>query len=359
MLAAAEARSSGTATALAPPAREQPRTPRPLCPIDPPTAGAVRVRPIPHESTASYLERLADAYHTTTAHLLDSLGIALAHPRGSRGGAGTTELHLDPAAQHRLAAFTRTPLEDLKRALPRLADDRTHHYSPSARTSAGARPADAAGEPPLPAGSWQRCEPGEQPVLACPACTLRRTQGATSRAHVHPPAHQVLCPPHRHWSLDADHDLTTIALPELGQAHHDHQRLIRHPRAADATTWARAITTRWYDQQSIIATRWQHRLKRLAGSNSHAAPAGKSWALHARALITYPEMIVLARTLATTHLPQRVRQGTDPVPHPAFCRRTAHRLGIARLTPPPSDLWWTWIHHTTTPTTKHRPRASW
>ncbi|MGW2402490.1 hypothetical protein ACWCYY_38690 [Kitasatospora sp. NPDC001664] len=316
------------------------------------------MRPIPHESTASYLERLADAYRTTTAHLLDSLGIALTHPRNSRGGAAGSELRLDPAAQHRLAVFARTPLEDLKRALPRLTANPTHHHSPDARTSTGPRHTTAAGEPRPPTGAWQRCEPDEHPVLACPACTMRHTRGATSRAHIHPPAHQVLCPPHRHWSLDPDHHLTTVALPELHRAHREHQYLLRHPRAGDATTWARAITTRWYDQQSILATRWQHRLKRLAGSNPHAEPAGKSWALHARALITYPETIVLARTLATTRLPEQSRQGTDPGPHPAitvFCRATAHRLGIARLTPPPGDLWWTWIHHTTTPTTKHRP----
>ncbi|MFD7732162.1 TniQ family protein [Kitasatospora phosalacinea] len=354
-VAAAQACLRGAAPAPAPPVPVEPRAPRPLCPVDPPTAGALRIRPIPHESTASYLERLSTAYRTTTAHLLDGLGIALTHPGNNRGGPGGAELHLDAAAQHRLAAFARTPLDDLRRALPNLA---AYRLSPDPRTSTRARTrrVAAAGEPPLPAGTWRRREPGEHPVLACPTCTLRHTRGATSRAHIHPPAHRVLCPLHRHWSLDPDHHLTTTALPELGRAHHEHQYLLRHPRAADATTWATAITTRWYDQQSVLATRWQHRLKRLADSNPHAAPAGKSWALYARGLITYPETIVLARTLATTRLPRRPRHDTNPCPHPAItalCRSTAHRLGIARLTPPPDDLWWTWIHHTTTPTTTH------
>ncbi|WP_431675969.1 hypothetical protein [Kitasatospora sp. KL5] len=307
------------------------------------------MRPIPHESTASYLDRLAHAYRTTTAHLLDGLGITLTHPRSSRGGAGTAELRLDTAAQQRLAVFARTPLRDLGRALPHLADDRTrplsHHTGTSARSAA------APDAPPSPAGAWQLLEPGEQPVLACPACTLRHTRGATSRAHIHPPAHQALCPRHRHWSLDADNHLTTAALPELRQAQRDHQYLLRHPDAANATSWAMAITTRWYDQQSVLATRWQHRLQRLADTNPHATPAGKSWALHARSLVTYPETIVLARALATARLPRQARQGTAPAPHPAitaFCRHTAHRLGIARLTPPPRDLLWTWIHHTPT-----------
>ncbi|MFF1909473.1 TniQ family protein [Kitasatospora sp. NPDC058218] len=83
------------------------------------------MRPIPHESTASYVNRLAHAYRTTTAHLLDALGIALTHPSSSRAGdgAGTAELHLDTAAQHRLAVFARTPLDDLRQALPHLAAD--------------------------------------------------------------------------------------------------------------------------------------------------------------------------------------------------------------------------------------------
>ncbi len=356
-LAASEARSRrATATASSWPVPEKPRAPRPLGPVHPPTAGAVRVRPIPHESTASYLNRLAHAYQTTTAHLLDALDITLTNPRGSRGGAGTAELHLDTAAQHQLAAFTRTPLGILTRALPHLADDRTRPLPHLAddRTrplspDTGARRAATPDAPPPPAGVWQPLQPGEQPVLACPACTLRHTRGATSRAHIHPPAHQALCPRHRHWSLDPDNHLTVTALPELRQAHHDHQRLLRHPDAANATIWAKAITTRWYDQQTVLATRWQHRLGRLADTNPHVAPAGKSWALYARDLVTYPEAVVLARTLATARLPGQPRQGPAPAPHPAitaFCRHTAHRLGIARLTPPPSDLLWTWIHRT-------------
>ncbi|WP_329587317.1 TniQ family protein [Kitasatospora sp. NBC_01250] len=303
------------------------------------------MRPIPHESTASYLHRLAHAYRTTTVHLLDALGIALPHPSSSRAGAGTAELRLDTAAQHQLAVFTRTPLRDLSRALPHLAADRTQLHSPNTGTRRAATP----GGLTSPAGVWQPLEPGEQPVLACPACTLRHTQGATSRASIHPPAHQALCPLHRHWSLDPDNHLTTAALPELRQAQRDHQRLLRRPDAANATLWATAITTRWYDQQSVLATRWQHRLQRLADTNPHVTPVGRSWALHARGLVTYPETIVLARTLATTRLPGQPRQGPAPTPHPAitaFCRHTAHRLGIARLTPPPSDLLWTWIHRT-------------
>ncbi|MEU6236212.1 hypothetical protein [Kitasatospora sp. NPDC047058] len=74
-----------------------------------------------------------------------------------------------------------------------------------------------------------------------------------------------------------------------------------------------------------------------------------SWALYARELVTYPETIVLARTLA--HLPGQPRQGPAPRAHPAitaFLTHTAHQLGIERLAPPPDDLLWTFIHRTPT-----------
>ncbi|MFG3013029.1 TniQ family protein [Streptomyces cinerochromogenes] len=37
--------------------------------------GALRVRPLPRETAASYLTRLAAAYHLSPAHLLDGLHI--------------------------------------------------------------------------------------------------------------------------------------------------------------------------------------------------------------------------------------------------------------------------------------------
>ena len=158
-----------------------------------------------------------------------------------------------------------------------------------------------------------------------------------------PPPHQALCPRHHHWSLDDDTSLTTAALPELHQAQRHHQRLTRHPGAAPALSWAGAITTRWYDKQTHLATRWQRRLHHLADTNPHATPATMSWALYARELVTYPETITLARTLATTRLPKQPRQGPAPQAHPAitaFLRHTAHQLHLERRAPPPGDRVW-------------------
>ncbi|MFF7459388.1 TniQ family protein [Kitasatospora sp. NPDC008115] len=302
------------------------------------------MRPIPHEATFSYLHRLAHAYQATTTDLLDALGITVTRPRTAGGDAGTAEIHLDIGAQQRLATLTRTPPADLARALPNL----TRHPTPARRSP---NPGEESAPDAAATAAWQPLERSEQPVRACPACTLRHTRGATGRAHVHPPAHRTLCPRHRHWSPDPDTSLTTATLPALGQAWRDHQRLIRHAHAAAALGWAGAITTRWYDRQTQLDARWQHRLRLLAHANPHAEPAGKSWALYARDLVTYPETITLARILATTSLPGQPRQGPTPRTHPAitaFLTHTAHRLHLERLAPPPGDLLWTWIHHTRT-----------
>jgi TniQ len=315
--------------------------------------GILRLRPIPHETTASYLQRLADTYHTTTTDLLDALAITTATRTGPTAP-GNAELHLNHTAQHHLAAFTRTPHNHLAKALPTLAAD-TGSPCPGPRADApqppGAAP-EAASTPKHATAAWHLPAPGRQPVRACPTCTRRRTHGATSHALIHPPLHQTLCPTHQHWSLNAQHHLDTSALPELTAAHRDHQRLNHHPNAATALTWATAITTRWYDQQTILATRWQQRLQRLADTNPHITPAGRSWALYARRLVTYPETITLARTLTRPQPPaptsatgHRPRPGPDPATTD-FLTRTAHHLGLARLTPPPHDLLWTFIHQT-------------
>ncbi|MGW0364568.1 hypothetical protein [Streptomyces sp. NPDC002990] len=55
------------------------------------------------------------------------------------------------------------------------------------------------------------------------------------------------------------------------------------------TVWttARAITTRWYDHQQHLTSRWQHRLNRLVAANAHLnQPGTASATLLARDLVT-------------------------------------------------------------------------
>ena len=324
-----------TAARPAPEQRPGPATlpvPGPL-----PVPGVLRQRPLGHESTASYLHRLADTYQLTLPQFLDGLHITTTGRPGNSPATGTTESQLNTAAQHRLAAFSRIPLAHLHHALPHLAAGQSHSHSPGAQPATGTA-----------AGAWYPLEPYEQPVRACPACTRRSTAGATGHALAYLPAHQVLCPDHHHWSTGPQDGLNVHALPELAHAQRHHRRLLRHPGAATALTWAMSITTRWYDQQTFLAGRWQRRLRRLQHTNPMVEPAGSSWALHARPTVTYPETITLAQTLHHAQFPERPRTGPAPGTHPAttaFLTRTAHHLGLPRLTPPPTDLLWTWIRH--------------
>ncbi|MFF3632127.1 TniQ family protein [Streptomyces sp. NPDC002164] len=201
--------------------------------------GVLRVRPLANEATASYVQRLATAYRLTLPQLLDGAGITLT----GHGTLPTAELHLSPAACHHLAAPTRIPLPHLARALLRLApSDDAHHTAAAAR--------------------WKRLEAEQQPVRACTLCTHHRSQNATDTAWAHRPPHRLVCP--RHQQAAPDPRLTTTvrtwATPEIADAHHAHQRLLRHPRAATAWTAARAITTRWYDHQQHLTHRWHTRL---------------------------------------------------------------------------------------------------
>ncbi|WP_425268931.1 TniQ family protein [Kitasatospora cheerisanensis] len=279
------------------------------------------------ESTASWLQRLADAHHLTPAHLLDGLAIT-ASGRPSRTPAGS-ELHLDHTAQHRLAAFTRLPHHHLTRALPHLG-------TPSPAAGPGrARAGNAGGH-----AWWHRLDPRHAPLRAYPTCTLRRTAGTTDHAR--------LCPRHQHWAAGPHHSLSTAALPELDTAYRSHRRLRHRSHAADAWTWAAATTTRWHDHttHAALTARWRRRRHLLQHANPDVQPVTGSWTLLARDAVTYPETVTLARALAATPLfpatpprppppgrprlprPHRPRARPAP-PHPA-ARQPPHHLD-----PPP------------------------
>lgn len=266
--------------------------------------GVFRVRPLPREATASYVQRLADTYRLTLPQLLDGAGITL-HRHGTPPSA---ELILTPDAARRLAALARTPLPHLTCALPHLSlSDAAHDTEATAY--------------------WKRLEAGQQPVRACTLCTRHRSHDATDTAWVHPAPPRLVCPRHHQAAPDPRlaSPIQTWTAPELAAVHHAHQRLLQHPRAATAWTAARAITTRWYDHQQHLTHRWHTRLTQLCAANPHLATTGNaSPALLARDLITYPETVTLARTLAT--LPNRRHHDTDDAI--AFITQ---RLGLARL----------------------------
>ncbi|MDY0816243.1 TniQ family protein [Kitasatospora purpeofusca] len=306
----------------------------------PVTPGCQRLRPIPQESTASYLTRLAHAYRQTLPQLLEALTIAVdAQGKGLATLPGS-ELHPNRAAQVRIAALARIPHAHLARALPR--------WEPVASTRL-ARPSSSHA---LPHITWQRTARHRQPpIAACPACVLHHTRGATSTARIYTPGHQRLCTRHHTWAAGDEHSviLNVAALPELQHAQRTHQRLLRHQGADLARSWAQTITTRWYDHQQHAAPRWRRRATALERANSDLAPVRGSWALLARPVVTYPETVALAQALHHHRVLAVLNGSTSSRPrtHTSFLHHTATQLGLPRLDPSDDDPLRAWIHHHT------------
>ncbi|MGW7448532.1 TniQ family protein [Kitasatospora sp. NPDC054795] len=319
----------------------------------PVTPGCQRVRPLPRESTASYLTRLAHSYRQNLPQLLDALAIAVDAQGRSLATVPGAELHPNRAAQVRIAALARIPHPHLAQALP--------HWEPVAST----RPARPGSGHELPHITWQRTPRHRQPpIAACPACVLHHTQGATPTAWAYTPDHQRLCTRHHTWPTTGEHGhiLNVAALPELQHAQRAHQRLLRRRGADLAWSWAQTITTRWYDHQQHAAPRWHRRTSTLAATNPRLTPR-TSWALLARDATTYPETVTLARVLHHHRalLTPDNHDGPRRHTHPAitaFLHHTATRLGLPRLAPSDADPLWTWIHHHTQKPSTPSPRRT-
>ncbi|MGW4651508.1 hypothetical protein [Kitasatospora sp. NPDC004289] len=298
------------------------------------------MRPVAHESTASYLTRLAHTYRQTLPQLLEALAIAVEAQGKGLAAVSGAELHPNRAAQVRIAVFSRIPHTHLARAL--------HRWEPVAST----RPALPRSSHALPHVIWQRLPRHRRlPVAACPLCVLHRTRGATDEARVYIPDHRRLCRRHHTWPTGGEHAvvLDVAALPELQRAQRTHQRLMGRQDANLAWSWAQSITTRWYDHQQHAAPRWRRRATILERANPGSVPTRSSWALLARDIVTYPETVILAHALHQ-HRVLAVPGGhtsTRPRTHTAFLLHTATRLGLPRLDPSHDDPLHAWIHHHT------------
>ncbi|MEU2556735.1 TniQ family protein [Streptomyces sp. NPDC013313] len=281
--------------------------------------GALRVRPLPRESAASYLTRLAATYHLNPAHLLDGLYITAT---GTPAAPSAVDIHLSNEAVRRLSAFTRTPPAHLTRAL-------LHRPPPAAIGTAYAATA-----------RWQPLQPAVQPLPACTACTISRSPHTTVHAWIHPdPAlpRTVICTRHQQAASDPRHrvPLDIRCLPDLTRA-----RLAarRRPTAA-SLSWAMTITTRWYDHHQHLQIRWHERLHQLTAANPHLTPSPASPTLTCRGLITYPETLTLAAAL--DRLPP---QPLNRAQQTAFLHHLAGRLQLPRLAPADHDLLWQRLH---------------
>ncbi|WP_337192241.1 TniQ family protein [Streptomyces sp. HUCO-GS316] len=147
--------------------------------------GALRVRPLPRETTASYLTRLATAYHLSAAQLLNGLHITTT---GTPTGPPATEIHLSNEAARHLSDFTRIPPAHLARALARQP------------------PPAAIGTAHAAIARWQPVQPAMQPLPACTACTAHRSPHKAVPAWIHPAPNlprALICT--RHQQAASDH----------------------------------------------------------------------------------------------------------------------------------------------------------
>ncbi|WP_405763995.1 TniQ family protein [Streptomyces sp. NBC_00080] len=275
--------------------------------------GALRVRPLPREATASYLTRLAAAYHLSAAQLLDGLHITTT---GTPAAPPATEIHLSNEAARRLSGFTRIPPAHLARALAR-------------------RPPPAAiGTARAAIARWQPAQPAMQPLPACAACTAHRSPHKAVPAWIHPAPNlprALICTRHQQASSDPRQrtPLDIRAVPELTRARLTNRR----PPTASSLSWASTITTRWYDHRQHLHQRWHTRLHRLTTTNPHLVPGPASPALTCRNLIIYPETLTLATAL--DRLPPHP---LTPTQQTAFLHDLASRLQLPRLAPADHDL---------------------
>ncbi|MEU6846306.1 TniQ family protein [Streptomyces sp. NPDC046716] len=304
--------ASPVLAAVAPP----PPRARPQWPCPP---GVLCVRPLPGETTASYLARLAAAYHLTTAQLLDGHHITVT---GSQQQPPTAELHLNHEAVRRLSCFTQIPQAHLAYALPGL------HPPP---------PSLADGPHPRAHARWQALDPALQPLPACTSCTAHRTRSRTAAppAWTHPAPGSprlIICIRHQQAAGDPrlPAPLDTRPAPEII---HTHRRA--HRASPASMSWATAITTRWYDHRQHLHQRWRQRLETLLDANPHIPHTPASPTLTCRNLITYPETLTLAKTL--DQLPPHPLTHTHET---VFLHHLAHRLHLHRLAPADHDLLW-------------------
>lgn len=263
----------------------------------------LRVAPVQFETTISYIQRLAARHHLSAAQLLSALGIPrpLAHDACTRphGPRTASELYLNAAARHRIAAFCGIHEEHLAHALPTWTRylDRSPDESPTARVRLSQLHA----------------------VTGCPHCTLARTGNSHPVAQYLPDT-RIVCRRHRIWMLGlhtlngvpfpAEHaDLTRT--PEILTAHQAHIRLLRRGKEAaeHGLAHAAALTEHWRCTAPADELIWPARARRI-----HPAHTCLWYAL-AREPLTYPETIALAQ-LFTRH-PHTLRTYAPPGgPHP-------------------------------------------
>lgn len=280
---------------------------------------AAGVRPLPRETTLSFVERLASRFGVSAADVIaEFFAIGNRKPMYSLKADG--EVYFNADARARFAALSRVPPEHLRRALPAWT-----RFEPVGRYDTG------------PAVTFYSAGSLSPTGTACTRCTAART-GRIDPARLYMAAHQRLCVRHQMW-LPGTQDvadqnsgrsqLSLAQLPETVQALGRHKALLRRrEHAADAYPVAQAIIATWWDAAWPEETAWARRLDSLARAN----PAAELSSPAARDAVTYPDTVTLAGLLASPFWQHQVLADTGrhrphvPADTPSFIRELALRL---------------------------------
>lgn len=257
--------------------------------LTPPAPLPRKVRPIPGETTASYLYRLARANRIAPARLE-------AHLTGTRQLSSLRRQPVIPLSV--LAATTGIPARSLARALPELA--------------------------PGPGPAW----PSSQVRRVCWRCAARRN--AWPFASVWQPAEDSICRSCLTWTRHTargrpGYQYDIGHMPEILRAQRRHRRLARHQGGA-ATALA-------FEEAAHITALWaRHDFYRdrtiLVGELTGRQPVSRrlQYSDPAIPVVTYPESVDLAHVLAMPRWREPSSDGEDDLPQ--FCRDIDHHLGI-------------------------------
>lgn len=296
--------------------------------------GILRVAPLPYETTASLMSRIAAHYGISPQALRSGWTWRNYPPRHDSGTArADAEVLLNPVGRQILASLCSVEEHVLVRALPSWGQE-------DAKLTARAQ---------APAAAWRIGGSVIGPVaFACRLCTARRT-GAAVGAVRYAPLWERVCVGHARWLLDADADqplehLDLRGLPEVAGAPRRWagvaRRAVRNGAEPERVfALAHAVVARWWEQAYgwERETTWPQRLHQVAGGD--AGGDLERWRIVGRDAVVFPEVVAVADALLDPAMAELVWADSGagrPRALPTdglFCRRLGERVGRPWLGP--------------------------
>ncbi|MET8514337.1 TniQ family protein [Streptomyces sp. NPDC005077] len=242
---------------------------------------AVWLAPASHETTLSYLTRLASAHHYNLLNLLKVLGIQVQY-KAQLNNYG--EIYLSPGARQTVATLSGIHDHQLGQALPAWVHELRGRKWSADYSAIASR------------------VPFRLTVTGCPRCLATRT--GRSDLPVYLSSQQLLCRKHQLWALGAHRadgvllpytHADVSALPEVAAAGRLLQRLQRRTsaiRLARAFDRAYSAVALWWLHHRRSDTVWKRRARAIAPDGND-----ELWSVLARDAILYPEQVELTRLL--------------------------------------------------------------